>query len=491
MADWTLLRPWWLLALGLPLLLVYWHWRQHHTGQNFIRQSILRYLRGQQQNEQQRPVALWLLLPWVFGVLALSGPAHRQADALYQTDDVWIWMLDTSRSMLADDVPPSRLLNSRYQLFNLLEQSQGQRIALIAFAGDAYVITPPTDDHQTLKFLLRELEPDVMPVGGSDPLAAIQLALEMVDHHPGQRVRLLLVTDDLDARQGKAIASLLQPRKLPIDILVAGTQSGAPIRLKDGSLFKDRQGQLVVARSNLSQLATLAHDSGGQLVRTDANLANIDSLLQTPHGQGQHSGQQQLRPIDLGYWLMVPLLLLVFAFRRGWFFLICLAVSLSQAPHVEAGEGMELYRQGEFVAAAEAFTDPLWRGNAWFRAGRYADAAAAYQEAGDAPEALYNLGNALAQQQEFAAALEAYDHALRLDPNLHDALYNRTLVARWLQQQQAQQSKSQQAATPKTAHGASSGDLLDLVAEEPGNLMKNRLRLQQQRRLKQEPAQTW
>ena len=79
-----LLRPWWLLALGLPLLLLYWHWRQHHTGQNFIRQSILRYLRGQQQNENQRPIALWLLLPWVLGVLALSGPAHRQADALYQ-----------------------------------------------------------------------------------------------------------------------------------------------------------------------------------------------------------------------------------------------------------------------------------------------------------------------------------------------------------------------------------------------------------------------
>ena len=56
-------------------------------------------------------------------------------------------MLDTSRSMLADDVPPSRLLNARYQLFNLLEQSPGRRIELIAFAGDEYVIAPPNDDH--------------------------------------------------------------------------------------------------------------------------------------------------------------------------------------------------------------------------------------------------------------------------------------------------------------------------------------------------------
>ena len=118
-------------------------------------------------------------------------------------------------------------------------------------------------------------------------------------------------------------------------------------------------------------------------------------------------------------------------------------------------------------------------------------AAAADQEAGEPPEALYSLGNALAQQQEFAAALEAYDHALQLDPNLHDALYNRTLVAQWLQQQQAQQAKTQQAPTESATHATSSGNLLDLVAEEPGNLMKNRLRLQQQRRLKQEPAQTW
>ena len=138
MADWTLLRPWWLLALGLPLLLLYWHWRQHHTGQDFIRQSILRYLRGQAQKDDKRPNALWWLLPWALGVLALAGPAHRQSEALYQSDEIWIWMLDTSRSMLADDVPPSRLLNARYQLFNLLEQSPGRRIALIAFAGDAF-----------------------------------------------------------------------------------------------------------------------------------------------------------------------------------------------------------------------------------------------------------------------------------------------------------------------------------------------------------------
>ncbi len=106
--------------------------------------------------------------------------------------------------------------------------------------------------------------------------------------------------------------------------------------------------------------------------------------------------------------------------------------------------------------------------------------------------ARYNLGNSLAYQQEFAAALDAYDQALQQDPELEDARINRALVAQWLQQQQARQQAARQAsASRKPVPSSGSSNLLDLVAEEPGNLMKNRLRLQQQRRLHKEPAQTW
>lgn len=488
MADWTLLRPWWLLALGLPLLLVYWHWRQHHTGQNFIRQSILRYLRGQTPSDAKRPHALWWLLPWALGVLALAGPAHRQNEALYQSDEIWIWMLDTSRSMQADDIPPTRLLNARYQLFSLLEQSPGRRIALIAFAGDAYVIAPPTDDHQTLQFLLTELEPEVMPVAGSNPQAAVELALRMAEHHPA---RLLLVTDDLNAQQGQALASRLKRRQMPIDILAVGSEAGAPIRMKDGSLFKDRTGQLVVARSNFAELTKLAQGSGGRLLRSDRNPLDLQPLLQPQHQPGSASDQQQWRLQDLGYWLLLPLLPMVLLFRRGWFFSLCLAVSLLQPSAGWAADAMELYQRGEFAAAAQAFSDPLWQGNAWYRAGRYAEAAAAYRQVENSPEALYNLGNALAYQQDFPAALEAYGAALQLDPELLDARYNRALVEQWLQRQQSRAAKSPRAPAPASKRDATPGDLLDKVAEEPGNLMRNRLRLQQQRRLKQEPTQTW
>ena len=80
---------------------------------------------------------------------------------------------------------------------------------------------------------------------------------------------------------------------------------------------------------------------------------------------------------------------------------------------------------------------------------------------------------------------------MQLDPELLDARYNRALVEQWLQRQQSRAAKSPRAPAPASKRDATPGDLLDKVAEEPGNLMRNRLRLQQQRRLKQEPTQTW
>ena len=237
---------------------------------------------------------------------------------------------------------PSRLLSSRYQLFDLLEKSPGRRIALIAFAGDAYVITPPTDDHETLRFLLRELEPEVMPVAGSNPVAAIKLALTMLGNQQRQSGRLLLISDDLQATQRQTITDLLRPEQQALDILAVGTEAGAPIRLNDGSLLKDRQGQLVVARSNLPQLATLAHDTGGHLLQNENQPVDLERLLHPLHGQGTASGAQQIRLQDVGYWLLLPLLVLVLGFQRGWFFVVLLGCSLLSAPKVEAEEAMVL-----------------------------------------------------------------------------------------------------------------------------------------------------
>ena len=184
MTEWTLLRPWFLLLFCLPLLLLALKWRDQRKGQSLISSRLLGYLGVDPLLKPQDFSYLKLslkLIVWALAIIAMAGPAHRQQSDLYEQDETWIWLMDVSQSMWADDTPPSRLIRSRYYLQQLLEQAQGRRIALIAFAGDAYVVSPPTDDADTLRYLLRELTPEVMPLQGSNPVAALQRGLSMLD----------------------------------------------------------------------------------------------------------------------------------------------------------------------------------------------------------------------------------------------------------------------------------------------------------------------
>ena len=492
MADWTLLRPWCLLLLLLPLLLYFLNLRRQRKGQSFIRPELLDYLSPEQTSLVQA-TNYWLIggkgLAWLLAVLALAGPAQRKESELFQQDETWIWMLDVSHSMLADDEPPSRLTRTRYQLLQLLERAQGRHIGLIAFAGDAYVIAPPTDDMDTLRFLLRELTPDVMPVPGSNPPAALKLGIQMLQQAGASHGRLLLITDDLKPGQSQAMQGLVKANAWPLDVFAVGTEQGAPIKLPGGNLLRDRLGTIVVAKSNLDELARLASNSSGRLFTLESgeNDEPLAGLLLHPGTTGQASGLQRLQFNDLGYWLLLPFLVLGLGFRRG-LLMIPLLLVLGQPAPVWAEDGQALYQKGEYLAAATVLTDPIWRGNALFRARHFAEAAEAYRQS-DSAEGWYNLGNALANQQQLDEAITAYDEALAIEPKLEDARYNRDLIKQWLSDNRAQelsqhqQEQSEEKSTP--------APLLKQVAEQPGNLMKNRLRLQSQKRMIRGSAQPW
>lgn len=496
MAEWTLLRPMWALLWGVPWLVLLWHWRRQQRTQSLIRPDLLRYLREGYHATTTQPAhaskgsrkLYWLWLPWTLLVLALCGPARQLTDqSLYQRDDVWVWMLDISTSMLADDLPPSRLVQARQILNNLATEAPGQRIALIAYAGDAYIITPPTADHTTLRFLLDELTPDVMPVAGSRPQLAVRegLALLTRQTRPG---RLLLITDDIRTEQSDSILQTLAAQHQPLDVLAVGTPTGSPIPLPGGGVQKQRTGDLVIARTPLAALAELAATSGGQFARADQP-ASLGAL----HGAATmdlHQARGHIQPAqEVGYWLLPALLPCLILFRRGWLFVV-LILPLGWVPapaRADEQPGWQAWQAGQWRQAAQQFTTPMWQGNAWYRAGNYPAAAQAYQNAGDSAQALYNLGNAYAKMQAIDEAISAYTAALQRDPALEDARYNRSLLLAW----QHQQATDRQTTAPASPASGTATAATALPAADPIKLMRNRLRLQQQKRMRLPEAQSW
>ncbi len=484
MMELTLLRPLWLLAL-LPWLWQGWRRRRQAPLLAPAMQAYL--LPGQRRHFP------WLWLACLPLILALSGPALRQQSQNVPSPALDIWLLDLSRSMLATDLLPDRATRVRVLLQDLLadraQQEAAHPIALILFAGDAYLAMPPTRDHQALALLLPDLRPAIMPRQGSAPERAVALALKQIP--AGQQARLLLITDDLTARQAERIKAVwpcqgslfchaqVQAR---LDILLVNSGQASRLPATIGGGF----GRALPA-PDVATLQQLAGDLGGQLQWLQQGAPRF-----APLPMSQTTGAHQA--MDLGPWLLLPLLPLALLARIGTLWLVLAGTLLLTPPSLQASQAStarppaaydnqawQAFLQKRYQEAARAFADPVWQGNAWYRAGDYAKAAAAYGRASTAT-AHYNRGNALVQLGQLAAAEQAYLAALTLEPSHQDARYNLTLLRAQPPEAtpQAQDPKPvdtpEQAATPDAP----------LPPSPPVLLLEQRLRKEDQRRRQQE-----
>src|SRR5262249_33535229 len=118
---------------------------------------------------------------WLLGCLALAGPAwERLSQPAYQNHAARVFALELATSMYAQDVRPSRYERARFKLEQMLAHSGDAQTALIAYAGDAFVVAPLTDDANTVLNLVDALDPSVMPVGGNDAARAIDAGVNLI-----------------------------------------------------------------------------------------------------------------------------------------------------------------------------------------------------------------------------------------------------------------------------------------------------------------------
>lgn len=445
------LRPEWVWS-ALPILLCLWlHLRQQRSAQQwqqFIDPSLLPHLLEQPQGRYSQrlwPVFLAGLLCW----LALMGPSWQRLPSPVLEDRGGLAIvLDLSPSMLAEDLQPSRLQRAKYAIRDLLALRADGQTGLVASAGDAFVVAPLTDDGNTLNTLLPSLHPAMIPVQGSNPLSGLVQAEQLLDNAGSPSGHILLIGDGFSAQQLKGLEGFVEQSSYPVSIIGVGSEQGAPIPLPEGGFLKDSQGNTIVASMPEALMQALARKAGGQYInlsapRSDSALRKLAAGSQ----QFEESMQQQTfeQWQDGGQWLAVLLLpFALLAFRRGALPLIFLAILTLpehgyaldwQHPWKTADQRAQQRFQEAPAEAAELFRDPMWRGSAHYRAGNYAEAAAAFAER-DSADAHYNRGNALAKAGKLDEALKAYDQALQRQPDMADAKANKALVEQLTEQQQ-------------------------------------------------------
>lgn len=462
MDEFHFLRPLWLLALPLGPLLAWAMWRRMHAGvqwRDVCDPHLLPHLLVAPGGGRGR-LPYWLvIIATTLALLALAGPAwERLEQPVYRSLNARVVVLDLSRSMDAADYPPSRMTRARFKVVDILRRSRDRPVGLVVFAGDAFIVTPLTQDANTIISLLPSVDTDIMPVQGSRADLGLRAAAQMLERGGARRGEVILITDGVKGQRAQSEAAKLREAGFRVSVLAAGTPQGAPIPVQGGGFYKRLDGGIVVAMTDYEELRAIAQAGGGRFSALSNDDSDIDYLLgaQTLKPwevdlQAMHRTSEAWR--DRGPWLLLGLLpLAALAFRRGWLTVVPLAVLMLPSPADAAGwddlwarpeqQAARALERGDAALAARASDDPLWRGSALYRDRQFEEAVDVFAQS-DAVIAHYNRGNALAKAGRLREALDAYDIVLDAVPEHDDARHNRELVARLLEEAR-QRSQRQQ-----------------------------------------------
>lgn len=457
------LRPEWFWAL-IPAGLLLWlvlRSRKSAMGGNwgkYVDAHLLRHLAiGGATARASRLLPAVAAAMVIILVTALAGPTWQKAEVpSFTGGEPVVAVLSLAQSMNADDLSPSRLRRAVHKLRDVLARTEGDERALVIYSDIPFVAAPLTSDKKVISQMLPELSTKLMPVLGNRPDLAISEAVSVLKNADAARGEIVLIADNAgDTAATEKAAREARNAGYTVSVLGVGTEQGATLQTASGQAITGRTGEKVTTSLDAEGLEAVAKAGGGAYSGVTANSADLNRILPKSdriEAAGKAEAFQADSWVDMGYWLLIlPALLLPFAFRRGLMFSIGLFMCLSLAPGIatrpaHAGtwqdlwstsdqQGQAAFASGDYDTASGQFETPAWRGSAAYRAGDYAASAQ------DFSANAYNRGNALAKSGQLEEALGAYDQALAADPQDADAKYNRDLVQKLLDEQKQQQEQ--------------------------------------------------
>jgi len=352
--------------------------------------------------------------------------------------------VDTSKSMLANDVQPNRLERSKLGIMDFVSRLEGDRVGLVPFAGTAFLMCPLTLDYDAFRQSLHALDTGIIPQGGTDIASAIREA-ELAFSNDANHKILVLVTDGEDL-EGEALNAAREAAQkgLTIYTVGVGTPAGELIPLKrrgNGFFVKDDQGQLIKSRLDEKMLQNIAETTGGQYEPLGRQAEGLDAIYKQKLSlvpKQELSERMQRVPVDRFEWpLLLALILLVAEFaisdRRPRRKKIPVIKTADRRP-LQGTRGVQaaslaLILMAFLLVSQKAYASPQSAEMAYNR-GEYSLAQkeykAAAEEAPDNAQLQFNLGAATYKEKKYKEALTAFQTAMKVRevPLQNKAYYN-------------------------------------------------------------------
>ncbi|MCM2267208.1 MAG: VWA domain-containing protein [Elusimicrobiales bacterium] len=415
---------------------------------------------------RRRLRGLLFLLALALGALAAAGPQWGvELTPVTDLKGNVVIAVDTSLSMAARDMKPSRLENARLLLGAIAENFADYRIGVVAFSGEAYVQCPLTTDQEAVTYFASSLTPGMLPAPGTDFSAAIETTLGMLSRYGGQKVMVLITDGEDHSTVLDTALKEAEAQNLKIFTIGIGTPDGELIPMLDSAgntmeYKKDNSGKTVVSRLGEAQLMKVASRTGAAYLRysgPDTAAADVrravDGLdLEKSRGKGGAGFKNRYQwPLAAALLLLlIELLVMEKGFSLRWRWLrrapaaAVLALLLpgtlaAESAAALARKGNSAYARQDWPKAFEYYSRAQQKapgdkrldfntGDAFYRMEDYAKAREFFEQAATDPRlaarASYNRGNALYRAGDLQGAITSYRAALSLDPKDENARFN-------------------------------------------------------------------
>lgn len=273
-----------IIPLGIIFYYFVFRWKKAAL-RRFGNLELMQKLTANVSRRRQVWKVALILLSLAFLNLALARPqiGTKLEEVKREGIDLLI-AVDVSLSMLAKDVPPSRLEKAKHEIGSLLRKLRGDRVGIIAFAGDAFLQCPLTLDYGAAQLFLDTLEPGIIPDPGTNINRALELAFKSFNSTERKYKVLVLITDG--ENHGDDLGPLIDEAErqgIVIYTVGLGSPEGVPIPEYDEAgrqigFKKDRQGNVVTTKLDEVTLEKMALQTGGKYYRASGAEQELDRI---------------------------------------------------------------------------------------------------------------------------------------------------------------------------------------------------------------------
>ena len=277
----------WLLLLLLPL--GYLLRTRGDALQGIFSKSVRKRVELQGATLSKRLRGVLMLLSMVLLIVALARPQIDNGEVKVKSSFINVIVgIDISKSMFANDVYPTRFAFAQQKFLNALDYFKNTKVALMGFSSQTFLISPLTQDFNSLRFLTKNMKPEYLSLAGTDILATLSSANEMFGEEKKKIV--LLFTDGGDQTSFEEEIAYAKAHNITVYIYNIGTTKGGVIKEESGVL-KDSKGDIVVVKRT-DNIKSLALQTGGAYLNYSLAKEDIGRLVATIQAEFEAKEEQ-------------------------------------------------------------------------------------------------------------------------------------------------------------------------------------------------------